>query len=513
MYQWTSDHSQVVIEVTIEECEQYPNVFRVIDNDYGLFNTSPIIHCENPQKVYIEDYECYQGQIWSHVCEENGWDGNHYGTLNNNIATIPADAFGTYKNGGWYVVNSQPCQLTFPENYSFGGDPSIASGLYFGITAFNYLPEIKPMKRISLDNKQDYKEFVNSRTTDDYTFLYYSAEQALKALKGTSYPMDLSNAALITFTDGNDDGSLIVAPDNSWDDIAYRNYIEELIADAYIQGIKVDAYSIGLKGIDIGDYNYDMFKSNLRALATEPKDKNATEVDNMIQVENTLNSILDNLETSWLNKKVSCNINMRATGDKIRFTLDKSREEMNNNPENSDLWIEGVFSRDDNSMNDVVYHGCTSSSGSKVVSKTVEIEGRTKYQFTFENLKDLNGNHLTTGEINFWHATSSNPIWQPHTEFGQGSDAVTEVERSSAAIMFVMDCSTSLGDDFKELKRVVNTLIDRLVPGPGDSGVQEIICDPDSPVEYYTLQGIKVAHPSSGIYIVKKGKVAKKVLL
>lgn len=203
---------------------------------------------------------------------------------------------------------------------------------------------------------------------------------------------------------------------------------------------------------------------------------------------------------------------MRATGDKIRFTLDKSREAMDYNPENSDVWIEGIFSRDDNSVNNVVYHGCVSSSGEKVDSKKVVIEGKTKYQFTFENLKDLNGDHLNTGEIHFWHATNTNPIWQPHTEFGQGSGAETEFDRSSAAIMFVMDCSSSLGDDFGELKRVINDLIERLASGSDNSSTVQLVNDDDCPIEYYNLQGIRVINPTNGIFIEKKGSKVRKVL-
>lgn len=553
IFTWKESGSQCVIDVNIQYCVEQPRVYRIIADD--LFETAPIVHCENPQKVYIEDIVYITGDVVSQYCAENGWNladdlPYKYGTITDNVVY-----FGPCNNSAencsflaydpsdekWGLVNHGECKIVFPEGYAVGGwedekgdkedenggkedengdkeddnsgkgDPNAKSGVYFGITAFNYLPEIMPMKLLSLDNKQEYKNFVNSRTTDDYTFLYYSAEQALAALKSVSYPTDLSNVTLITFTDGNDDGSLSMAPDNSWDDIAYQKYIDGLISKAYVQGIKVDAYSIGLKGKDIGDYNYEMFKSNLQALATAPKDKHATEVGNMVEVENTLNGILDNLETSWVNKKISCSINMRANGDKIRFTLDKSREAMSNNPDNSNVWIEGVFSRDDNSMNDVVYHGCTSSSGRKVVSKQVEINGKTKYQFTFEDLKNLKGENLNIGEVNFWHATATNPVWQPHTEFGQGLDAVTEVERTSAAIMFVMDCSSSLGDDFKELKRVMNDLIDRIVPSPEDSKIGEVVIEADDLVEFYTLQGVKVAKPAKGLYIVKNGKNTRKV--
>lgn len=49
--------------------------------------------------------------------------------------------------------------------------------------------------------------------------------------------------------------------------------------------------------------------------------------------------------------------------------------------------------------------------------------------------------------------------------------------------------------------------------GSGDSGVAKIVDDSDAPVEFYNLQGIKVANPSNGIYIRKQGSKVKKVVI
>lgn len=47
----------------------------------------------------------------------------------------------------------------------------------------------------------------------------------------------------------------------------------------------------------------------------------------------------------------------------------------------------------------------------------------------------------------------------------------------------------------------------------GGSGVAEIVVDENAPVEYYNLQGIRVANPENGLYIVKQGnKVTKRVI-
>lgn len=47
----------------------------------------------------------------------------------------------------------------------------------------------------------------------------------------------------------------------------------------------------------------------------------------------------------------------------------------------------------------------------------------------------------------------------------------------------------------------------------GGSGVAGIEADENAPVEYYNLQGIRVANPENGLYIVKQGnKVTKRVI-
>lgn len=510
-------------EVDIEESYETPGYYRFKTLLGGSSEPYIYVNCANPNKVYVNPYTAVNTNGDSvtiiQLCEENGWwyinsDGQTqylYGSIENNIATIPGNYFIRYFNDDTSGRELLSTNSNFILKLPSDGDRSLQSGIYFGITAFNHLPKFMPMQLIDGSNKKLFQQFVNSQEMDDYTYLYYSVDQAIKAILDKTYPKDLGSAAIITFTDGNDDGSLERAPDKSWTDIDYQGYISNKIKNTYIQRTKLEAFSIGLKGEDIGDYNYTLFKSNLFALASD--DNKATEVNNMSEVEYTLNKIIDQLQKSWLNKKIQVKINMRGTGDKIRFTLDKTRAEMNNNPENSDLWIEGIFSREDLSLNDIVYHGFKSSSEKKVVAEQVTVAGKTKYQFTFENLRDGDGEVLKTGEINFWHKNSSTPAWQPHTEFGGDSDVKTETEYSSSVVMLVMDCSSSLGDrDFTKLKNVVNSVIERLADKK--SVIEYVTIDEeDAPVEYYTLQGIRIKNPTSGIYIQRQGNNVKKIFI
>ncbi len=46
-----------------------------------------------------------------------------------------------------------------------------------------------------------------------------------------------------------------------------------------------------------------------------------------------------------------------------------------------------------------------------------------------------------------------------------------------------------------------------------DAAVAAVEVDENAPVEYYNLQGVKVANPSNGVYIVRQGKNVKKVMV
>jgi hypothetical protein len=48
---------------------------------------------------------------------------------------------------------------------------------------------------------------------------------------------------------------------------------------------------------------------------------------------------------------------------------------------------------------------------------------------------------------------------------------------------------------------------------PEETSVSNIAVDEDAPVEYFNLQGVRVANPSNGIYIQRQGSKAKKVLV
>ena len=45
------------------------------------------------------------------------------------------------------------------------------------------------------------------------------------------------------------------------------------------------------------------------------------------------------------------------------------------------------------------------------------------------------------------------------------------------------------------------------------TGIEDTMADENAPVEYYNLQGVKVANPENGIFIKKQGGRTSKVVL
>lgn len=75
------------------------------------------------------------------------------------------------------------------------------SGIYLGITGFNSELYEYPIQILTENTKEGYEGFVNSLSMADGTLLYYSVDEALNALQKTELPADLSNVAIVTFTE------------------------------------------------------------------------------------------------------------------------------------------------------------------------------------------------------------------------------------------------------------------------------------------------------------------------
>ena len=496
---------------------------------YNDDNVYVYLHAKAKDKIYLEPYTWFYfgGNDYTSTkynltvkqrCPENGYSSKYYGKLSDDGRTIvfPIGAFET--SGGYSgktTYTTEEFKLVFPvgilndDVFNFvEPDPEDDSGIYMGVTSFNTTLKTLPIQRLSDTTKNTFFDFINGLQMDNATLLYYAVEKSIDALGNPTYPDNLSNAILITFTDGLDQGSLAMNPaPKNW-----RNYASQLhtkIGNTKIQGLPLKAYTIGLKSADVLDD--EQFMLNLTQLASD--DSKAHSVTNIAEVEDELTKIYEELNRQTSKRIISITVPMMSDGDKYRLTLDGTNA--SSSAKDSKRWIQGTFSIDDYSLNNIEYYGISSTSGTKVKGKLNGLY----LTFTFDDCRDEAGNVLDIkdDDIDEWTYIPSRDDWQHNVEMMREGVIKVEDIKTSAAIMFALDASKSLGDLFPSLKTTATNFIQRLLGQY--SAVEDIRVDAvDEPrdwsdAEVYNLQGVRVSNPTSGFYILRKGNYTKKILL
>lgn len=528
-----------------EQSSTKPNVFRFqpytqasktlgsaepySDSYYNDDNVYVYLHAKAKDKIYLEPYTWFyfgdngytSKKYYLTVrqrCPENGYSSKYYGKLSDDGKTIifPVGAFET--SGGYSgktTYTTEEFKLVFPAGvlnddvFNFvEPDPEDDSGIYMGVTSFNTTLKTLPIQRLSDTTKNTFFDFINGLQMDNATLLYYAVEKSIDALGNPTYPDNLSNAILVTFTDGLDQGSLAMNPaPKNW-----RNYATQLhnkIGSAKIQGLPLKAYTIGLKSADVLDD--EQFMLNLTQLASD--DSKAHSVANIAEVENELTKIYEELNRQTSKRIISITVPMMSDGDKYRLTLDGTNA--SSSAKDSKRWIQGTFSIDDYSLNNIEYYGISSTSGIKVKGKLNGLY----LTFTFDDCRDETGNVLDIkdDDIDEWTYIPSRDDWQHNVEMMREGVIKVEDIKTSAAIMFALDASKSLGDLFPSLKTTASNFIQRLLgqySAVEDIRVEDVEEPQDwSDAEVYNLQGVRVTNPTSGFYILRKGNYTKKILL
>ena len=343
---------------------------------------------------------------------------------------------------------------------SCGGDDIIEqpggteAGLYMGIIGFNDNLTEKKIGLLTNNTKNQFQSFINSLTTKPATGLYYAVDNAINRLEKATLPDDLVSVSIVTFTDGLDNQSIELNTNYASRD-AYRDAVRNRIQNTKIKNLPISAYSIGIKGSDVVDIN--AFKAGLIALASY--ESYAKEVANMNEVNNTFRDIANSLH----NESQSLNVKLKIPGGfddgaKIRFTFDKITDAAT-----SIAYIEGIFSRSGTTrtLKNIVYQGMKSSSGTTVVG---DISGG-YVTFTFEEVTNGAGGKMNVRDAQQWEYIASQSRWQRNSEFSQAGSTETVEKKRNAVIMLVLDCTASLGNDFKGMKDAANNFIDVILSG------------------------------------------------
>lgn len=329
------------------------------------------------------------------------------------------------------------------------------NGIYLGITGFNQALYEYPVLRLSESTVDGFRNFVDDLTMKNGTLLYYSVDQAINAMQSTELPADISTAAIVTFTDGLDQGSMMMGVPYD-DDMAYLDALNRRIKNETVSGQPITAISIGIRGKDVADI--DMFRANLTKLASSAD--NAIEVSSMSEVNEKFKEIAEKLSQSNYVQTINLKMPGLSNGTRVRFTFDNV-----NDASKSQIYIEGKFNLKEKSLEEVQYVGLTSTSGT-TVNGTVD---GIFVNFTFEGVHTDNNVLIKSEFTDEWTYIASSSTWQINSEFDKTENSDIVTERSSAVIMLVLDCSSSLADDFVKAQTNAKDFISTLYQAVGGS--------------------------------------------
>ncbi len=336
-------------------------------------------------------------------------------------------------------------------------DEAMESGIYLGVMSFNQALYTYPISLLSSATKSGYDTFIDGMTMKNGTILCYSVDEAVNTLQAATLPADISTVALITFTDGLDQGSLMIT-DKYDSDEGYLTAIKGRIDDETVVGKNILAYSIGLRGEDVStEADIAKFRSTLKQLASS--DENATEVTSMSEVNAKFQEIAEQLNQTRHLQTISLKMPGLSNGTRVRFTFDNV-----SSADYSEVYIEGTFNLRERSLSDVEYHGMTCTSGTVISGVTEGIF----VTFTFENIQTESNTLLSEEYISEWYMTSASS-WQINSEFDGNENTDIINEKKSAAIMLVLDCSSSLGSQFSTAQSNAKSFIATLCNSSDDS--------------------------------------------
>lgn len=323
-------------------------------------------------------------------------------------------------------------------------------GLYLGIVGFNDQLYTMPLGLLNQETKREFINFVDGLAMQNGTILYHAVNTGLNSLSKAKVPENLINVSVVTFTDGLDQGSYILSDYNSGSE--YLSAVNSRINNELIGGTNISAYSIGVRGSDVNDI--EGFRNNLKKLSSDPTN-NVFEVNNMNEASEKFAQIAQQLYNQSTFYNVTLKLPAQEPNTRIRFTFDNV-----NDANQSQCYIEGIYIRNNGKgqLTEINYVGLESISG---IAVTASSEGIFDV-FAFQNLTDLEGNQMSTDYVKEWNWLESSEQWQYNSEFTPSGNTEVVNEYKSAMIMLVLDCSSSLGNDFTNMKTAANSFIETL---------------------------------------------------
>lgn len=348
--------------------------------------------------------------------------------------------------------------LTFYEEEE-GGDDVVTggseSGFYLGIIGFNVDLYPYPIRKLTEESVVGFHSFIDGLSMLDGTLLYYAVDNSLDALQTGTYPSNLDEVAVVSFTDGLDLISIDrVEIDKGIIYLSRDEYLEAIhtrLNEEKVSGQDITAYSIGVEGPNVT--NSALFQKNLEKIATSSD--NAFKVTKMSEVAEKFTEIANQLSETKYVQTIALRASAPDDKERVRFTFDNV-----SSYSSSKLYIEGTFNRAANprTLENITYVGLTSTSGSTI---TCPRDAQGFYEFTFEGIQADNGKLVPDAYQQRWYTT--NGIWELDSEFDSTQNEwSTQTVKRSAAIFLNLDCSSSLGAEFPTLQAAAKSFVSLL---------------------------------------------------
>ena len=330
-------------------------------------------------------------------------------------------------------------------------NPIVDTGMYMGIIGFNQTLTTKDISYLDSTTVVGFNNFVASLNTQPGRLLYYSVDKALDALFSAPHPANLQNVAVVTFTGGNDQGSLMMT-DKYDTEAEYAQALKSRIVDERVYGRPIKSYMVGLLNDNIRDAN--QFRNNLFTLSSDST--KAMEVNSVAEANVKFQAIADDLVSRNMSETLTLVFPGVGTGTRIRFTLDDVNE---NNVEESQVYIEGIFSLKTRSLTNITYCGMTCNAGDSVAASSID---GMFVSLVFDGIQLDSEERIEKKNIQEWYWVEDQNAWEASTEFS--ADRLPDVESSysSALVVLLLDCSSIMDENFDELKLAANSFIERM---------------------------------------------------
>ena len=330
-------------------------------------------------------------------------------------------------------------------------DPIVDTGMYMGIIGYNQTLTTKDISYLDSTTVTGFNNFIADLNTQPGRLLYYSVDKALDALFTAPHPANLQNVAVVTFTEGNDQGSLMMT-DKYDTEVEYAQALKTRIAEERVYGRPIKAYTVGLINDKVKDAN--MFRNNLYALSSDST--KALEVNSVAEANVSFQSIADDLVSRNMSETLTLVFPGVGTGTRIRFTLDEVTDAT---VEDSQVYIEGTFSLRTRSLTNITYKGLTCNAGDSVAASSVD---GMFVSLVFEGVQLDSEDRIQKKNIQEWYWVEDQNEWERNTEFSGESLPDVESTYSSALVMLLLDCSSVMDENFEELKTAANSFIERM---------------------------------------------------